>query len=90
VVYPGFTEHDPEKRILAANGTLIPPDRPAHHTQAKVARSIVRMIEKRKRRLIMTPLGILGWIAYRISPWLVERMILWALSKQWKIFKKLS
>ena len=90
VVYPGFTEHDPEKRILAANGTLIPPDRPAHHTQAKVARSIVRMIEKRKRRLIMTPLGILGWSAYRISPWLVERMILWALSKQWKIFKKLS
>jgi len=90
VVYLGFTEHDPEKRILAADGKPVPPDRPAHHTQAYAAGLVVRMIRRRKRRLIMTPAGNLGWLIYRISPGLVERVILWAQSSQWGIFKRFS
>ena len=90
VVYLGFTEHDPEKRILAADGKPVPPDRPAHHTQAYAAGLVVRMIRRRKRRLIMTPAGNLGWLIYRISPGLVERVILWAQSCQWGIFKRFS
>lgn len=90
VAYLGFTEHDPEKRILKADGTLVPPDRPAHRTQAQVAKSILRMIERRKRRIIMTPLGYLGWLTYRISPRLVERVILRAQANQSRIFKKFS
>ena len=90
VVYLGFTEHDPEKRILAADGSLVPPDRPAHHPQSLAAGLILKMIEKRKRRLIMTPIGKLGWIAYRISPSLVERAVLWAQSSRLGIYERFS
>jgi dihydroflavonol-4-reductase len=90
VVYLGFTEHDPEKRILAADGSLTPPDRPAHHSQARAAKLIVNMISHRRRRLIMTPVGHLGWIIYRISPGLVEKAILTAQSSRLGIFKRFS
>lgn len=90
VVYLGFTEHDPEKRILAADGALVPPDRPAHHSQAHAAGLVVKMLEKREKQLIMTPIGVLGWLIYRLSPTVVEKAILWAQSSQWGIFKKFS
>jgi len=90
VVYLGFTEHDPEKRILAADGSMVLPDRPAHHTQAFAASRIIKMMEQRKRRLIMTSAGTLGWLVYRLSPGLLERLILWAQSSQWSIFKRFS
>ena len=90
VVYLGYTEHDPEKRILAADGSLVPPDRPAHHPQSLAARLILEMIERRKRRLIMTPIGKLGWAVYRISPWLVERAVLWAQSSKIGIYERFS
>lgn len=89
-VHLGFTEHDPEKRILAADGSLVPPDRPAHHTQEFAASKILLLIEKRKKQLVMTPVGKLGWIAYRLSPWLVEKTILFAMSRQLGVYKKFS
>jgi len=90
VVYLGFTEHDPEKRILGADGSLVPPDRPAHHTQAFAAGLIVELIEKRKRRLVMTASGKIGAAVNRFSPALMEKAILTAQQSQWKIFKQFS
>jgi len=90
VVYLGFTEHDPEKRILAADGALVPPDRPAHYSQVHAASLIVKMLEKRKKQLIMTPIGILGGMIYRLSPTIIEKAILWAQASQWGVFKRFS
>ena len=90
VVYLGFTEHDPEKRILAADGSLVPPDRPAHHTQDYAAGLIIRMIEKRRRQLIMTPVGNLAWFVHRLSPGFIEKAILTAQASQWRVFKNFS
>ena len=90
VVYLGFTEHDPEKRILSATGKPILPDRPTHHSQDQAARQIIDMMKKRKRQLVMTPIGGLGWLAYRISPSMVERVVLWAQKSKIGIFKKFS
>lgn len=90
IVYLGFTEHDPEKRILAADGALAPPDRPAHHTQAFAADLIVKMLAKRKRQLIMTPAGSLGAAVYRLSPGFLEWLILKAQAGQWAIYKRFS
>lgn len=90
VVHLGFTEHDPEKRILAADGSLVPPDRPAHHPQSLAAELILKMIEKRRRRLVMTPVGKLGYYAYRLSPWFVERAILFARSSRLGIYERFS
>jgi NAD(P)-dependent dehydrogenase (short-subunit alcohol dehydrogenase family) len=90
VVYLGFTEHDPEKRILSADGTPILPDRPAHHTQAQAAGLILKMIEKRKKRLVMTPVGKFSQLAHRLSPDFVEQAILWAQSRGIGAFKEFS
>ena len=90
VVYLGFTEHDPEKRILAADGSLVPPDRPAHNSQAYAASLVIDMIRKRKRRIVMTPAGVVGWLAYRLSPGFVEWAIRKAQSSQIGIFKRFS
>lgn len=90
VIYLGFTENDPDKRILAADGSLVPPDRPGHHSQAHAARLILKLIERRRRQLVMTPVGMLGWLVYRLSPGLVERAILKAQASQWGIFKRFS
>ncbi|MFH1150220.1 MAG: SDR family oxidoreductase [Actinomycetota bacterium] len=90
VVYLGFTEHDPEKRILAPDGSLVPPDRPAHHPQSLAAELILKMIERRRRRLVMTPVGKLGMVAYRVSPGLVEKAILFARSSRMGIYERFS
>jgi len=90
VVFLGYTEHDPEKRILDAAGGLVLPDRPAHHTQKNAADLIIRMIVKRQRKLIMTPIGNAGALAQRLSPGLVERAIMMAQAGEWRIFKRFS
>ncbi len=90
VVYLGFTEHDPEKRILAADGSLVLPDRPAHHTQAYAGSLILDLIEQRKRQIIMTPVGQLGGVVHRLSPNFVEWAILRAQASQWKMFQQFS
>jgi len=90
IVYLGYTEHDPEKRILLADGTLAPPERPAHHSQAYAAGLILRLVEKRKRDLVMTPIGKLGFYAYRFFPGLVERAVLFAQSRNLSIYKRFS
>ncbi len=90
VVYLGFTEHDPEKRILAADGSAILPDRPAHHTQAFAAEAILALIEGRRRKKIMTAVGILADIAHRISPALVEWIIAQAQARRWGPFREFA
>lgn len=90
VVYLGYTEHDPEKRILLEDGSPALPDRPAHHTQKQAAEIILRMIERRKRQIVMTPVGMLGWAVHRISPSFVEKMVITAKARQWNIYRKFS
>ena len=90
VVYLGFTEHDPEKRILAADGSGVPPDRPAHHTQAAAAEQILDLIAKRKNQIVMTPVGKLGAAVYRLSPALVEKSMIWAMNSRWGVYKRFS
>ena len=90
IVYLGFTEHDPEKRILLADGSLAPPDRPAHHTQDYSARLILKMIEKRKPALVMTPIGKLGYYMNRFFPGLVERLIIFARRGNFSIYQRFS
>lgn len=90
VVHLGFTEHDPEKRILAADGSRVLPDRPTHHTQAQAAKLIVDMIGKRRQRVVLTPIGKVGWAAHRISPRFVSWSIGLAQRSQWKIFRDFS
>jgi len=90
VVYLGFTEHDPEKRILAADGAEVPPDRPAHHSQANAARLIADLIAKRRSRVVMTPVGNIGYLVHRLSPDIVEKTIALAKSSRLGIYERFS
>ena len=90
VVHLGFTEHDPDKRILAADGALVRPDRPAHTTQADAARAIMDLLRRRQRRKVMSPVGKLAWIAHRLSPAAVEWAIDKAASGRWGAYERFS
>ena len=88
VVNLGYTEHDPEKRILAADGTPELPGRPGHQTQAEAAKQIVALIERRSRQAVLTPIGKLGGTAYRLSPGFVEWAIGRAQASELPMFKQ--
>ncbi len=90
VVHLGFTEHDPEKRIIAADGSLVAPDRPAHHTQAYAAGQIARLIERRRRRVVMGLPGKLGWVVHGISPGLYERAVIAARAADLGVYRRFS
>jgi short-subunit dehydrogenase len=90
IVYLGFTEHDPEKRLVSSDGELLLPDRPAHHTQAQAAQLILNMINKRNKSLTMTPIGKLAMVVSRLCPGIVEIIVKAARENNWKIYQKLS
>jgi NAD(P)-dependent dehydrogenase (short-subunit alcohol dehydrogenase family) len=87
VVNVGYTEHDPEKRILAADGTPVLPGRPGHNTQAEAANQIVTLISKRRRQAVLTPIGKLGGMVHRLSPGFVAWAIGKAQASELAIFK---
>ena len=96
VVYLGYTEHDPDKRIFGPNNTLIAPRGPGAHSLAKAqslmkaAGKIRRMIKKRKRQLVTTPLGRFCLILHKISPLIIEKALLWAQKRQMSIYEQTS
>ncbi|MFW5995437.1 MAG: SDR family NAD(P)-dependent oxidoreductase, partial [Spirochaetia bacterium] len=75
VIHPGFTENDADKRILAADGSPLSLTRPYDMTQVAVARHIVRMVERRTERKVLTRKGQLLRIVQRLSPRLTSAII---------------
>ncbi len=88
VIYVGFTENDPEKKVIGAGGEGISPDRPAHMTQAQVANEICRVVEHRKRNAVLSPIGKLAGFAAWLSPDLVEQIIIF--TRKHKLSEKLN
>lgn len=75
-IIPGFTSSDPEKTVMTGDGADRPIDRPPHDTPEGVAAAIVKLIERRKREMVLTPLGKLTAILHRLSPALLERLLM--------------
>ena len=78
VVHIGFTQNDPDKRVLNADGLPVPiAHRPVHlqKTQLQVAAIIVRHVRYRRRRTIISALGWFTAMVYstfpRFGDWLV-------------------
>jgi NAD(P)-dependent dehydrogenase (short-subunit alcohol dehydrogenase family) len=76
VVYVSFTENDPGKQMYAADGstTLLRRDRNSS-TQLDVARTILRMVQRRQRRVVMTPLGKTAALLFALFPRATEFLI---------------
>ncbi len=77
VVYVGFTENDPEKKVVSADGGAIPPG-PAHMTQEQVAREFAELIRHRRSRAVLSPIGKLAEFAGRLSPDIVGDAIVFS------------
>lgn len=78
VVYVGFTENEPDKTVLGDGGREISPGRQGHMSRQAVARAFVRLITRRRRQVILTPIGRSAAILTRVAPALVERAIVFA------------
>lgn len=76
VLFVSFTENDPNKIMLNASGELVPLIRDKYSSsQEDVARAALRLVRRRKRQIIMTPLGKVANFLYKVFPALSERTI---------------
>lgn len=85
IAYVGFTENDPKKTIVNADGqTEILPKRKGVKTEPaeKVAARLLRMIEKRTFKKTFTPMGKLLVLLERLSPALVEKILAYSFAKR--------
>ena len=75
VIHLGFTENDPDKRILSADGSAMSLTRKSDMTQAQAAAAIERMVRRRREKVVLTRKGHLLSFVQRISPRLVTAII---------------
>ncbi|MFW6289101.1 MAG: SDR family oxidoreductase [Spirochaetota bacterium] len=69
VLYVGITQNDPDKRILAADGSpLALSPRPRAMTQAQVAEASYRMVVRRRRSRVLTTGGKAVAVLTRFAP----------------------
>lgn len=68
VVYPGFVENEPDKRILAADGSWIPSSRPGTLSRDDVAEAVFRCVVRRRRYVYMTGKGKFLALSSRLFP----------------------
>lgn len=89
ITYVGYTQNDPVKRTIAADGSLIPIEARSEknaQTTEQVAKAIIRNIQKGKFKSVLTSLGKLNAFANKLFPRLVDRMLIMANKK----FSKMS
>ncbi len=90
VVHIGFTQNDPEKRVLDAAGQPVPiAYRPTRwqKSQAEVAAIIVRHIRKRRRRTVISLLGRIIVLVHSTLPRLGDWIVLRTLKKMRKFYE---
>lgn len=88
VVHIGFTQNDPDKRVLNATGQPVPiayRNPRWQMTQAQVAQAILRHILQRRQKTILSPAGKLNYVMNRYFPHLADRIVLWTM-KHWARF----
>ncbi len=79
IVYVGITKNDPGKKVINKDGSyLLLKDRAQRKTQSpeQVASAVVRLIEKRKFKKILTFLGKMNALANVLFPRLVDRILI--------------
>lgn len=84
VVHIGFTQNDPDKRVLDAGGNPVPVAyRPSRwqHTQAQVAERILRHVRHRRRRTVVSALGMLILCVHTAFPRLGDFIVLTSLRR---------
>lgn len=69
IIYVGFTQNDPDKKIYAPTGELVPLHRDKNSdTQLGVAKSILKALYRRKKVMYLTATGKFVNVFYRLFP----------------------
>ena len=75
IVYLGFTENDPQKKMLNKEGVLIPltvRNDMKRQSVETVCTNILKVLENRSFKKVFSPLGKIHSLTNRISPGLVQ------------------
>jgi NAD(P)-dependent dehydrogenase (short-subunit alcohol dehydrogenase family) len=78
IVYVGFTKNEEGKRFISADGNLgpVPPRNEwLQQPREKVARSVVKLIKKRKSRMILSPIGKINAVLIRFFPFIARTIV---------------
>ena len=89
LIFVGFTENEPGKKIITADGSLIAINDRSNfikvQTLSSVAKAILKNIRKRKFRTTLTGIGKLNAVMQLIMPGLVEKILIHSSKKIKKI-----
>jgi short-subunit dehydrogenase len=75
LIYLGFTENDPDKKILSADGAQITVRRRYQMSQERAAACILRLVARRRRQMVLTATGRLLYLFDRVAPVLVRAVL---------------
>ncbi|MFY7838688.1 MAG: SDR family NAD(P)-dependent oxidoreductase [Lacibacter sp.] len=77
IAYLGFTENDPDKKVVAGNGIYIPqPKRNVKTAPAKqVTKRLIKMIEQKEKAVVFSAMGKLLWYLNRLSPAITNKLL---------------
>jgi NAD(P)-dependent dehydrogenase (short-subunit alcohol dehydrogenase family) len=77
IIYPGFTENEVEKRILSPDGRWVPigDPFPIQHRREELVGYFIDMIEKRRFKMICTPLDRFIRFVRLFAPRLIDRYL---------------
>jgi short-subunit dehydrogenase len=84
ISYVSFTENDPNKVVFNSEGKLeILPKRlnVKKMPVSKTASLILKQIENRKFKVVLSSLGKISWFLNKVSPWLVEKIKIRSIKK---------
>ena len=84
IAYVGFLKNGPEKRVMGPKGELQTTGRRDFfrlQPMDEAARSITRLIRRRKAKIVMSAIGKTAYFFLRFAPWLI-RLILFNSSKK--------
>jgi NAD(P)-dependent dehydrogenase (short-subunit alcohol dehydrogenase family) len=87
VVFVSFTENDPEKRVLSADGALVEVKPPMQVSQATTARLIVKSIKRRRFKSVLTPVGKLTNLVQTLAPWFVHCLLVLSQRRLEKLYR---
>lgn len=74
ILYVGFTENDPQKKLMSDDGAWLPvPERPRllQQTQNEVAKNVLLMAKNRVNKKTLSVVGVFLSITAGIAPWVI-------------------
>jgi len=93
IAYAGFLKNGPEKRVMGPGGELqATGQRETFRLQPmdEAAKSIIRLIQKRKAKIVMSAMGKIFYLGARFAPWLIRLILLNTKKKAREIYEPLA